>query len=132
MELHCLRLTIYFSKNRILIVMLPSLNVLGTELQKCSTSPLTGWFRDGCCNTDRRDNVSGDTMLDNSKISTKTNVFTFTSGTPKNITVSETDNMIKNVGESTDYIVAQMEVDSTVSLKGDLTDRTWYFIFDEL
>ena len=35
--------------------MLPSFNVLGTELQTCSTSPLTGWFRDGCCNTDRRD-----------------------------------------------------------------------------
>ena len=35
--------------------MLPSFNVLGTELQTCSLSPLTGWFRDGCCNTDRRD-----------------------------------------------------------------------------
>ena len=35
--------------------MLPSFNVLGSELQTCSLSPLTGWFRDGCCNTDRRD-----------------------------------------------------------------------------
>ena len=26
-------------------------NVLGTELQPCSTDPLTGFFRDGCCNT---------------------------------------------------------------------------------
>ncbi len=26
-------------------------NVLGTELQPCSTSPLTGFYRDGCCNT---------------------------------------------------------------------------------
>jgi uncharacterized protein (DUF2237 family) len=26
-------------------------NVLGTELQVCSTSPMTGYFRDGCCNT---------------------------------------------------------------------------------
>jgi hypothetical protein len=26
-------------------------NVLGGELQECSTSPLTGFFRDGCCNT---------------------------------------------------------------------------------
>ena len=33
----------------------PSLNVLGKELQVCSTDPMTGWFRDGCCNTDRRD-----------------------------------------------------------------------------
>ena len=26
-------------------------NVLGDELQPCSYDPLTGWFRDGCCNT---------------------------------------------------------------------------------
>lgn len=25
-------------------------NVLGTELQPCSLDPLTGYFRDGCCN----------------------------------------------------------------------------------
>lgn len=29
----------------------PSLNVLGEPLQSCSTQPLTGFFRDGCCNT---------------------------------------------------------------------------------
>jgi uncharacterized protein len=26
-------------------------NVLGTELQTCSVSPRTGFYRDGCCNT---------------------------------------------------------------------------------
>lgn len=26
-------------------------NVLGTELEPCSLDPLTGFFRDGCCNT---------------------------------------------------------------------------------
>ncbi len=26
-------------------------NVLGTDLETCSTSPMTGFFRDGCCNT---------------------------------------------------------------------------------
>ena len=35
-----------------------SINVLGTELQPCSLEPLTGWFRDGCCNTDQRDRGS--------------------------------------------------------------------------
>lgn len=30
-------------------------NVLGGPLQLCSTAPLTGWFRDGCCNTDASD-----------------------------------------------------------------------------
>lgn len=26
-------------------------NVLGTTLQSCSTDPMTGFYRDGCCNT---------------------------------------------------------------------------------
>jgi hypothetical protein len=30
-------------------------NVLGTPLALCSTNPLTGWHRDGCCNTDAQD-----------------------------------------------------------------------------
>jgi len=30
-------------------------NVLGTELAECSADPLTGWLRDGCCNTDAQD-----------------------------------------------------------------------------
>lgn len=33
----------------------PSINVLGTFLRPCSHQPLTGWFRDGCCNTDDQD-----------------------------------------------------------------------------
>lgn len=32
-----------------------ALNVLGTELVTCSLDPLTGFFRDGCCNTDEND-----------------------------------------------------------------------------
>lgn len=32
-----------------------ALNVLGGELQACSYDPLTGYFRDGCCNTDEHD-----------------------------------------------------------------------------
>ena len=30
-------------------------NVLGEDLEECSKDPLTGWFRDGCCNTDEND-----------------------------------------------------------------------------
>jgi len=30
-------------------------NVLGGPLAPCSMQPLTGWFRDGCCNTEPRD-----------------------------------------------------------------------------
>ena len=31
------------------------LNVLGKPLQSCSTDPMTGWFRDGCCRGDPND-----------------------------------------------------------------------------
>ena len=30
-------------------------NVLGEKLETCSNNPLTGWLRDGCCNTDKND-----------------------------------------------------------------------------
>jgi len=30
-------------------------NVLGTELVECGTDPVTGFFRDGCCNTSAED-----------------------------------------------------------------------------
>ncbi len=30
-------------------------NVLGTELETCSTAPMTGFYRDGCCNTGGQD-----------------------------------------------------------------------------
>ena len=31
------------------------LNVLGEKLETCSLDPMTGWYRDGCCNTDEND-----------------------------------------------------------------------------
>lgn len=33
----------------------PARNVLGGELASCSADPLTGFFRDGCCNTSADD-----------------------------------------------------------------------------
>ena len=30
-------------------------NVLGGELEPCGTDPMTGFFRDGCCNTGPQD-----------------------------------------------------------------------------
>lgn len=32
-----------------------SKNILGGPLQSCSTDPMTGWFRDGCCETQSAD-----------------------------------------------------------------------------
>ena len=34
---------------------MPERNVLGGELESCSTEPLTGFFRDGCCATGPED-----------------------------------------------------------------------------
>ena len=36
----------------------PSINVHGKPLESCSNAPLTGWYRDGCCNTDESDRGS--------------------------------------------------------------------------
>lgn len=36
----------------------PSLNVLGAALETCSTDPMTGFFRDGACDTCAEDNGS--------------------------------------------------------------------------
>lgn len=33
----------------------PSINVLGGPLAPCSTSPMTGFFRNGCCDTGPQD-----------------------------------------------------------------------------
>ena len=35
--------------------MYDSKNVLGEKLEVCSSRPLTGFYRDGCCNTGRED-----------------------------------------------------------------------------
>lgn len=35
--------------------MLDQKNVLGTKLQSCSKFPMTGFYRDGCCNTGQED-----------------------------------------------------------------------------
>ena len=33
-------------------------NVLGEPLEPCGTNPITGYYRDGLCNTDETDNGS--------------------------------------------------------------------------
>jgi uncharacterized protein len=37
---------------------IPALNVLGGRLESCSMAPLTGFFRNGCCNTGPEDHGS--------------------------------------------------------------------------
>ena len=40
------------------MIQLAEQNVLGTSLEPCSTDPMTGFFRDGCCRTGPDDHGS--------------------------------------------------------------------------
>jgi len=74
----------------------------------------------------------GDELTTHANISTKTEAFgNFTSGTPKTISISEAGAIINAVGESTNYLLAQMDVDSTAG-PGDLPNETWTFQYDEI
>jgi len=75
--------------------------------------------------------TTGDELTTHTNISTKTDAFTFTSGSPKSISISESGAVIDAVGESTDYLVSQMDVTTTAS-PGDLADETWTFQYDEI
>ena len=41
--------------NKIFNNIMKQKNVLGTDLQMCNANPMTGFFRDGCCNTNEMD-----------------------------------------------------------------------------
>ena len=41
--------------NKIFNNIMKQKNVLGTDLQMCNENPMTGFFRDGCCNTNKMD-----------------------------------------------------------------------------
>ncbi len=73
----------------------------------------------------------GDELTTHTNITAKTDAFTFTSGSPKTVSISETSNIIDAVGETTNYVVGQMDVASTAS-PGDLADETWTFQYDEI
>ena len=64
-------------------------------------------------------------------LSAKTDAFTFTSGSPRAVTISEAGSLINASGESTNYLVFQMNVASTAG-PGNLADETWTFQYDEI
>lgn len=76
--------------------------------------------------------TSGDEIVSgHSGISAKTDAFTFTSGSPKSITISESGSLMDASGETTDYLVCQMEVANTAG-PGNLADETWTYQYDEI
>ncbi len=73
----------------------------------------------------------GDELTTHTNITAKTDAFTFTSGTPKSVTIGEAGAIIDSVGETTNYVIGQMDVASTAG-PGDLPNETWTFQYDEI
>lgn len=65
-------------------------------------------------------------------ITTKTDVFTFTSGAPMTgPSISEAGSIINASGETTNYVVFQVDVGTTAS-PGNKVDETLTFLYDEV
>ncbi len=75
--------------------------------------------------------TTGDELTTHANVSGKVDAFGFTSGTPKAVSISESGAIIDTSGETTNYIVVQMDVANTAS-PGDLADETWTFQYDEI
>lgn len=76
--------------------------------------------------------ADGDELVANhTGISSKTNASSVTSGAPLSVTISETDNLIDDIGDMSNYVLVQMDVDSTPP-PGDLADEDMTFEFDEI
>ena len=75
--------------------------------------------------------TSGEIMTNHGSITGQTDMFSFTDGSALDVTISEASNVIDAVGESTNYVVLQMEVSSNAS-SGDLADETLTFQYDEI
>ena len=55
----------------------------------------------------------------------------YTSGSPKSVTIGEAGNIINATGETSAYIILQMEVTSTAS-PGTLSNETLTWRYDEI
>ncbi len=75
---------------------------------------------------------TGDELVaNNAQITGSTDAFSYTSASPKSVSISESGNIMDAQNETTDYLVVQMEVDNTAS-PGNLTDETITFRYDEI
>jgi len=76
---------------------------------------------------------SGDEMVAaHAGLSSSVDAFGKTQGSPlSGPSISEAGNIIDAVGETTDYLALQMEVDDTAS-PGDLANETLTFQYDEI
>lgn len=74
---------------------------------------------------------SGTPMTSHPDITGTTDAFSYTSASPKSVSISESGNVIDAQGETTDYLVFQMAVASNAS-SGDLPDETMTYMYDEI
>ena len=75
---------------------------------------------------------AAEVMTNHTDITASTDAFTFTSGSPlSGPTISEAGNVINAIGETTNYLVLQLEVADTAS-PGDLANETLTFQYDEI
>ena len=72
-----------------------------------------------------------ETMTNHTDITGVTSLFTFTSVSTKSISISETSSIIDAVGETTNYIVTQLDVESTAS-PGTKPIETITWQYDEI
>lgn len=64
-------------------------------------------------------------------IATTTSLFTYTSGSARTVTCSESGNLVNATNETTDYVVLQLEVTDTAS-PGTTATETITFSYDEI
>lgn len=70
-------------------------------------------------------------MTGHTDVTGVTSMATYTSGSAKTISISESGNIINAIGESSNYAVLQLAVTSTAS-PGNLADETITWSFDEI
>ena len=72
-----------------------------------------------------------DPLINHVGITTTSDIFSFTSGAPKSISISETANNITQVGDTTNYFIHQMEVINTATV-GTLLAENYTIEYDEV
>lgn len=75
--------------------------------------------------------TNDDPLVNHVDITGVTDFFTFTSGSPKTVSISETGSIINAINETTDYVVTQMDVINTAT-PGDLANETITWEWDEI
>lgn len=75
--------------------------------------------------------VADEVITGHDTVAASTDFFTFTSGSPRSVGITEAGAILNAVNEESDYMVLSMEVINTAS-PGDLADETITWEYDEI